>query len=235
MTALEDLTATRHTTDVIRDLPADERPRERLLAHGAATLSDAELLAILLGSGMRGCNAIQLARILLRDGMATLVEQDAGVIARQRGVGSAKGARIAAAFEISRRLASRAPGPFPRFEAEEFGAVLVRTVAHQKQERLGAAFLDSRNGIRRQREIFVGTVNSAMVSTRDIVRYALEENAVGVVLYHNHPSGNAQPSAEDVVFTRKAREALKLVDIDLADHLVIGAQTFWSMRMKGQV
>ena len=222
-------------TDVIRDLPADERPRERLLEHGAPTLSDAELLAILLGSGTRGCNAIQLARVLLRDGMATLVEQDARVIARHHGVGQAKGARIAAAFELSRRLAARTPNTAPRFEAEEFGAVLGRTIAHQKQERLGAAFLDSRNGIRRQREIFVGTVNSAMVSTRDIVRFALEENAVGVVLYHNHPSGNAQPSAEDVVFTRKAREALRLVDIDLVDHLVVCTQSFWSMRMKGQI
>lgn len=222
-------------TDVIRDLPRDDRPRERLLDHGAASLSDAELVAILLGCGIRGKNAVQLARELLRDGMGPLLRLDANVLARVSGVGAAKATRIAAAFEISRRLASGGSDVPGRFDPEDFGPMLVRTIGHERQERLGAAFLDSRNGIRRQREIFVGTINSALVSTRDIVRCAVEENAVGVVLYHNHPSGNPQPSAEDVVFTRKAREALRLVDIELADHIVVGADGFCSMKMKGQI
>ena len=220
-------------TDLIRDLPRDDRPRERMIEHGAASLSDAELLAVLLGSGTRGKNAIQLARELLRDGIAPLVQQEIVAIARVSGVGAAKAARIAAAFEISRRIATAETSHV--FEISDFGPMLVRTIAHQRQERLGAAFLDSRNCIRRQREIFVGTINSAMVSTRDIVRCAIEENAVAVVLYHNHPSGNAQPSAEDVVFTRKAREALKLVDMDLVDHIVVGHRSYHSMREKGQV
>lgn len=222
-------------TDLIRDLPPDDRPRERLIEHGADSLSDAELLALLLGSGTRGRNAIQLARDLLGDGMKPLLQKDPRVIAKVNGVGAAKAARLAAAFEIYRRLATAGAGTFQRFDAEEFGAVLIRTIGHERQERLGAAFLDARTAIRRQREIFVGTVNTAMVSTRDIVRYALEENAVGVVLFHNHPSGNPHPSAEDVVFTRKAREALHLVDIELVDHIVVGATSFCSMRSKGQI
>lgn len=222
-------------TDVIRDLPADERPRERMLEHGARSLSDAELLAVLLGSGTRGKNAIQLARELLNEGLQPLADREVQAIARVAGVGLAKAARIAAAVEISRRLASTPRALAQRFDCDDFGRMLVREVAHERQERLGAAFLDSRNGLRRRREIFVGTVNSAMVSTRDIVRMAIEENAVGLVLYHNHPSGNAQPSAEDVVFTRKAREALRLVDIDLVDHLVIGAQSYSSMRQQGHL
>jgi DNA repair protein RadC len=221
-------------TDLIADLPRDDRPRERLVEHGAATLSDAELLAVLLGSGTRGKNAIQLARELLRDGVADLARRDVRNLARTHGVGVAKAARIAAAFDLSRRLAVDRAQPQP-FDPETAGAMLVRSHAQRLQEHLGAFFLDSRHRILRQRDIFIGTVNSALVSTRDIIRFALDENAVGVVLFHNHPSGNPTPSAEDLVFTRKVKESLKLVDLDLVDHIVIGASSFCSMRQKGQI
>jgi DNA repair protein RadC len=221
-------------TDLIADLPRDDRPRERLVEHGAATLSDAELLAILLGSGTRGKNAIQLARELLGEGFADLARRDVRQLARTHGVGLAKAARIAAAFDLSRRLAADRAQPQP-FDPDTAGAMLVRSHAQRLQEHLGAFFLDSRHRMLRQRDIFVGTVNSALVSTRDIIRFALDENAVGVVLFHNHPSGNPTPSAEDLVFTRKVKESLRLVDIDLLDHLVIGATSFCSMRQKGQI
>ncbi len=159
-------------TDVISDMPLDDRPRERLLSHGPRTLSDAELVGILIGCGTMGKTDIA-------------------------------------------------------------GAELVRVLARQRQERLGAYFLDSRLRILRQREIFIGTVNSALVSTRDVLRFAVEENAVSVALYHNHPSGDPQPSAQDLEFTIKMRDSLKLADIELVDHLVIGAQRFVSMKRKG--
>jgi DNA repair protein RadC len=222
-------------TDLIADLPRDDRPRERLLEHGAATLSDAELLAILLGSGTRGKNAIQLARELLREGVADLGRRDVRHIARLRGVGLAKAARIAAAFDLSRRIVAIERAEPQPFDGERAGAMLVRTHSHHRQEHLGAFFLDSRHRLLHQRDIFVGTINSALVSTRDIIRFALEENAVAVVLFHNHPSGNPNPSAEDLVFTRKLRDSLHLVDIELTDHLVVGATSFCSMRQKGQI
>lgn len=221
--------------ELIADLPLDDRPRERLLTHGAETLSDAELVAILLGSGMRGKNAIQLARELLADGLSTLRRRNPSAVAKIAGIGPAKAARMAAAFEMARRLASGEPDQPPLYDPETFGRSLVTTYAHHVQERLGAAFLDSRRRILRQREIYVGTINHAAVSTRDVVRHALEENATAVVLYHNHPSGDPSPSAEDLMFTRKMSESLHLCDIDLADHIVIGAQRFHSMRMKGQI
>lgn len=222
-------------TDVIADLPPDDRPRERLLEHGAETLSDAELFAILLGSGVRGRNAIQLARDLLADGMTALRSHETRYLAGLRGVGPAKAARIAAAFEISRRLASGEPEDPPPYEATTLGPRLVAAIAHHAQERLGAAFLDSRQRILGQREIFVGTINSALVSTRDIIRFALLERASGVVVYHNHPSGNPGPSGEDVNFTRKLRQSLELVDIELVDHLIVGGQRWVSMAARGMV
>jgi DNA repair protein RadC len=220
-------------TDVISDMPLDDRPRERLLSHGPRTLSDAELVGILIGCGTMGKNAVQLARELLNGGMAELATREPSQLARANGMGTAKAARIVAAFEIARRLAAARPAEHPLFDPDIAGAELVRALARQRQERLGAYFLDSRMRILRQREIFIGTVNSALVSTRDVLRFAVEENAVSVALYHNHPSGDPQPSAQDLEFTIKMRDSLKLADIELVDHLVIGAQRFVSMKRKG--
>src|SRR5687767_3478295 len=159
--------------EMIADLPIDGRPRARLLNHGADTLSDAELIAILLGSGVPGKNAIQLAREMLQDGMSSLRRREPASIAKLSGVGPAKASRIAAAFEVARRLAATEPDTLPTFDPDAFGRALVSTYAHHVQERLGAAFLDSRQRILKQREIFVGTINHATVSTRDVLRYAL--------------------------------------------------------------
>jgi DNA repair protein RadC len=221
--------------ELIADMPMDERPRERMLMHGAETLSDAELLAILLGSGLRGKNAIQLARELLDDGFASLVRCDAGQLAKRSGVGAAKATRVVAAFEIANRLASHRTDDPPDFDADLFGGALIIRCARLNQERLGALLLDSRNRVIRDREIYVGTVDRAIVSTRDVVRFALDANAVGVVLYHNHPSGDPSPSSEDIAYTRRTRDSLHLIDIELVDHLIAGAHTFASMKRKGLI
>lgn len=222
-------------TELISDLPLDDRPRERLAAHGPETLSDAELLAVLLGSGARGKNAIQLARELLIDGMPALRTRELTEIAQTRGIGPAKAARITAAFEISRRLAAQESEASPHFDADALGRALIAGYAHHRQERLGIVLLDSRRRVIRQRDVFIGTISHALVSTRDIVRCALESNAASVVLYHNHPSGDPAPSADDLLFTRKMTDALKLVDLELVDHLIIGANRFYSMKQRGQL
>jgi DNA repair protein RadC len=221
-------------TDLICDLPADERPRERLLMHGAETLSSTELIAVLIGSGTRGKNALQLARELLgTTGVAALSTREVQQVAKTRGMGAAKAARIFAAFELSRRLTSKEIPELPLYELHEVGAKLVQTSSRHRQERLGALFLDSRRGILKQREIFRGTLNKALVSTREIIRYALEDDAAAIVLYHNHPSGNCTPSLEDRSFTTKMKESLALLDIELVDHLIVGSNAFYSMHTKG--
>ena len=220
-------------TDVIRDLPLGDRPRERMMMHGAATLSDAELLAVILGCGLPGQNAIELARHLLADGMHNLGRREVSSLAGVRGVGLAKAARIAAVFEMSNRIMSEQPEDPPPFDATTLGRKLVSSHGHHPQERLGATFLDSRHRIRGQREIYVGTVNNALVSTRDIIRYTLLDRATAVVIHHNHPSGDPTPSDDDIVFTKKLIQSLALADIELVDHLVIGSHRFVSMKQRG--
>jgi DNA repair protein RadC len=140
---------------------------------------------------------------------------------------------VAAAFELARRAAAEKPIEHPEFDVDLTGTALVSANIRQKQERLGAYFLDARNKIIVQREIFVGTVNQALISTRDILRLAVEENAVGVALYHNHPSGDPTPSGHDVEFTRRLHQALVAADIELVDHLITGKHSYLSMKRKG--
>jgi DNA repair protein RadC len=222
-------------TDVIRDLPHDDRPRERLLTHGAATLSDAELVGVVIGSGVPGLNAIQLARKLLERGLRALQQREIAQLASIRGVGPAKAARIAAVFELSRRIMSERPDDPPTFDLSSLGAKLVADYAHHRQERLGAAFLDSRHRVQQHREIYVGTTDRALVSTRDIIRIAILDGASAVVVYHNHPSGDPTPSEDDISFTRKLQYSLSTMDVDLLDHLIIGAHRYHSMKERGQL
>lgn len=215
------------TTSLIADMPSDERPRERLLAHGTRTLSDAELLALLIGTGTRGKSAVQVARELLDDGICQLGRRDVAELARVPGVGTAKATRIAAAFELSRRTSRGSTGV--KYEPNVFGESLIKT--HQfHQEHVGVALLDSHDVILKQQTIFVGTINNALVSPREIVRFAVLSNAAGVVLYHNHPSGNPAPSAHDSNFTRKLDDALALMDIELIDHMIVGTSKYYSMK-----
>ncbi len=220
-------------TDIISDMPLDDRPREKLLAHGARTLSDTELIALILGSGTLGKNALHLARELLSGGFKALASREPAQMARLYGMGNAKAARVAATFEIARRLLAEKPIEHPQFDTEITGAGLVRTMSRLWQERVGAYLLDSRHHILRQREIFIGTVTHAAVSTRDVIRAALEENAVAIALYHNHPSGDPTPSAYDIEYTSRLRDGLGLAEIELVEHLVIGRHGFFSMKRKG--
>lgn len=216
-------------THLIADMPVDERPRERLLMHGTSTLSNAELLALVLGTGMRGKSAVDLARELLRDGVRQLGRRDIAELARVPGIGNAKATRVAAAFELSRRTVTEdEPEPVP-YDPDTFGRMLVRT--HQfRQEHVGVALLDPYNVIIKQQIVFVGTINLAFVSPRDIVRVAVLSNATGLVVYHNHPSGNPKPSAHDLAFTKELRAALQLMDIELVDHVINGSRRYWSLK-----
>jgi DNA repair protein RadC len=219
--------------DMIADLPMKSRPRERLLQKGAEKLSDAELVAILLGSGTKGKNAIYLASELLgKEGLAGLERRTIPELLRARGMGPAKTARLLAAFELTRRLAEVAAeeGDDEQFfKPDTLARSLMRTYSHHAQEHLGALFLDSRHKILRRHELFRGTIDHAVVSTREIVRHALQENATGIVLFHNHPSGNPQPSLEDIHFTRKAKAALELVDLKLVQHMIVAGTRYYEM------
>lgn len=220
-------------TLIIRDMARDERPRERLMMHGAQTLSNAELLALFIGCGRPGKNAVDIARELLSEGLTRLTRREMSSLAKVPGIGVAKAARIVAAFEFARRVASGEPEEPPDFDHYSIGAKLVKDYGRMNQERLGAIVLDARHRVLKQRELFVGTINNALVSTGDIMRFVLLENGCAVVVYHNHPSGACVPSAEDESFTDKLRYSLSTADIELVDHLIIGAHGYFSMKQKG--
>jgi DNA repair protein RadC len=221
--------------DIIADLPMDDRPRERLLKHGAPTLSDAELLAILLGSGTTGKNVLELSRQVLIGGKTALARRGMKELVQIRGMGPAKAMRIAAAFELARRVAANDEEEplLPVFDMDALGRSLMgRFRDYGEQERLGAVFLDARKRVVKEQMIFAGTIDRAMVSTRDIIRIALEQRATGVVLFHNHPSGDTSPSAEDLSFTHKICAALDLCDIKLVDHLIVAPRRYLSMAQR---
>jgi DNA repair protein RadC len=206
-----------------------------MFTHGARTLSDAELLAVILGTGIEGKNAMHLARELLAEGLQSLRRTDLARLAHARGVGPVKTARIAATLELANRIAQPPHQDLPPYDPTTLGMELVKTYGLYAQERFGAALLDARHRVMKHQEIFIGTLDRALVSTREILRFAVVERGKGVVIYHNHPSGDPAPSDEDILFTRKLRESLEMADIDLVDHLVIGDHRFVSLRQRGDL
>jgi len=217
---------------MIADLPIEDRPRERLHKNGTRSLSDAELLAILLGSGTEGKSAIELAREMLNDGggVSMMARNEVDQLTKTRGIGLAKASRIAAAFELGRRSAVQEVKVAPAYDATALARRAMARMRDFVQEHLMGVFLDHRGRVLREREIYVGTIDRAVVSTRDVLKLALDANATGVVLYHNHPSGDATPSAEDREFTDRMAEVLALANMRLVDHLVIGRKVFTSLK-----
>jgi DNA repair protein RadC len=220
----------------VREMPADERPRERLLAHGSAGLADSELLAILLRVGKPGIPALELARRVLEDagGLAALPGSTPEEL-RRTGLGPAQTATVLAGIELARRLsrarlAEREPLARPAAAAR----YLALRYADRRQEVMGALYLDTRNRLLGEDETYRGTLNRAAVEPRALLRRGLELAAAGLLLFHTHPSGDPSPSAEDLAFTRRLAEAGDIVGIRLVDHLVLGAGGAWvSLRQRG--
>ena len=209
----------------ITDWPELERPREKLLAQGAAVLSDAELLAIFLRTGIKGVSAVDLARDLLSrfDGLRPLLESSQDEFCEAPGLGPAKYAQLQAVLEMSRRhlMASLPRGDL----MESPNAVrqyLVAQMRHHQQEVFACLFLDNKHRIIRFEPMFFGTIDAASVYPREVVKKALSVNAAAVILAHNHPSGVAEPSLADKQITRRLIDALLLVDIRVLDHMIVG-------------
>lgn len=221
----------------IRDLPCDDRPRERLSRVGAASLSNEELLSLLLGSGTRGESALDRARSLLagRGGLVGLAGMSGAELRRERGIKNARAAVIEAAFELGRRLSTEALAPRDLFgEPGLVKEYLRRARGDGAQERTGALFVNARNRLLKDDpDIYRGTLDRAVVEPREILKRALLVNAAGVILYHNHPSGDPAPSREDREFTRRLAAASESVGVRLLDHIVVGRSGCISFREAG--
>ncbi len=221
----------------IHDLPSEERPRERLLRLGPAALSNEELVSLLLRTGIPGSSALDRARGLLsaHGGLAGLSLLGPEELLNERGVGPTRACAIAAAVEIARRLPAAALGGRDLLHSPDLvKEFLRRAQADDAQERTGALFLNARNRLlRNDAEIYRGTLDRAVVEPREILRRALLTKAAGVILYHNHPSGDPSPSREDREFTRRLAAAAEAVGVRLLDHIVVGREACVSFREAG--
>lgn len=219
----------------IKDWPLDERPREKLLARGAGALSDAELLAVCLGSGTRGRSAVDLGRDLVQQagGLRALLGGEAPPL---RGLGAAKRARLAAALELARRCLAedltRADFLGSPHDSAEF--LHARLTAYPV-EVFACVFLDNRHRVIAFEELFRGTLDGAHVHAREVVRACLKHNAAAVIFAHNHPSGVAEPSETDRAVTAELRGALALVGVRVLDHFVIGSGRPVSLAQRGMM
>ncbi len=217
----------------IKDMEKNERPRERLQRLGPQALRTEELLAILLRVGMPGESAIDMGRRLLHDfhGLRGIHRAGYPALKQARGIGPAKASQILAAIELGRRLAQSAAPQRPAIHAPADAADLVMyEMSALPQEHLRVIALNTRNQVLEILEIYKGSVNSAQVRIGEIFKGLIQHDATGFILVHNHPSGDPTPSPDDVALTRSVREAGKLLDIELLDHLVIGAGRFVSLK-----
>jgi len=215
----------------IADIPVDERPRERMARGGAAALSDAELVALLIEPGRRGKSSLDIARELVADGLLALARREWIPGKPVGSLGPGRVARIAAALELGRRIATlSATSSEPVSGAAEVARALIARYAHRVQETLGGIYLDARNRIVSEREIFVGTLSSASVSPRDVFRHALHDHAASVIVFHNHPSGDPSPSPQDLAFTRRLVEAGQALDVPVLDHVIVASSGFVSLK-----
>ena len=220
----------------MRVWPESERPRERLYFNGPTALADAELLAIQLGSGRRGKDAVAVAREVLAayGSLADIAGCEVVELARLPGVGRGKGARLAATFELTRRLRARTPGArTPLGSPAEVYAAFGPLMEDLKREVFRIALLDARNGLVRDIVISEGTLSASLVHPREVFKPAILESAASVILLHNHPSGDPTPSREDIRLTRQLVECARLLDLNIHDHVVIGRGRFISLAERG--
>jgi DNA repair protein RadC len=220
----------------IRELPAAERPRERLAMRGAGGLSSAELIGLLWGSGSHGRSAIDLAEDALarHDGLTGLARATDLELDAVPGVGKAKAAQLTAAFELGRRLLSDWPvGRWTIRSPRDVADRLMLQMGRLEREELRVVMLNTKNVVLRVSTVYQGNVSSSLVRVGELFRDAVRLNASGVILVHNHPSGDPTPSPDDLHLTAEALAAGRLLDIDLLDHLIVGHDAFVSLRDRG--
>jgi len=224
------------TTRAIRELPAAERPRERLRLRGAAGLTAAELVGLVWGSGCRGVNAVELASRALaeHDGLAGLARAAGSELDAMPGIGPARVAQLEAAFELGRRLL--ADWPSERWiirSPADLAERLVLQMGRLEREELRVVLLNTKNVVLRVVTVYQGNVSASLVRVGELFRDAVRLNASGAILVHNHPSGDPTPSPDDLHLTAEALAAGRLLDIEVLDHLVIGHDRYVSLRDRG--
>jgi DNA repair protein RadC len=217
----------------VKEMPVEERPRERLARVGPQALSTAELLAIILRTGTGGENVLAMASRILStfDGLGGLARADFAQLTAERGLGPAKTAQILATMEIGRRLMAEAPEEGWQIRAPSDAAhILLPVIGHKEQEHFVVLYLDTRNRVTSREILYKGSLNTSLVRIAEVFRGAVRRNCAALIVAHNHPSGDPNPSPEDVALTRRLVDAGKLLEVDVLDHLVIGQNRYVSLR-----
>ncbi len=221
---------------VLAEMPAEDRPRERLLKYGASALTNAELLAILLNTGLKGESVMMVAERLLREfggfpGLMTMSAQELGTV---HGMGPAKAAKLKASMEIANRVMASVPTQRPRIVTpDDIMNLIGLEMALLEQEQLRVVMLNTRNEVTNIRTLYQGTTNQANVRIAEVFREAIRLNAVAIVVAHNHPSGDPTPSSADIELTRLLYDAGQTLDVKLMDHMIIGHGRHVSMKRLG--
>lgn len=225
-----------NSIELIKEIPSDERPYEKCRQHGPGALSDAELLAVILRTGSKGMSSLSLARKLIqseqcKDGIQGISNFTLKELMKLKGIGIVKGIQILCVGELSRRIAKStakkrlsftSPGSIADYYMED--------LRHEKQEKIVLVLLDTRGNFISDKYIFSGSISQSLASPREIFLEALKQEAVNVVLLHNHPSGDPTPSREDVAMTARVAQCGRLLDIPLTDHIIIGDRKYVSFR-----
>lgn len=233
---MADNDATTLYAPTIKELPLPERPRERLARLGPTALSTAELLAIVLRTGVDGENVLHLAsRLLARyGGVSGLARASLSELVAERGLGPAKAAQLQAALELGRRLLLAAPEERLQIRTPaDVAQLLMAEMGYLEQEHFQVLYLDTRNRVLGSEPVYKGSLNQSQIRVGEVYREAVRRNCASIICAHNHPSGDPAPSPEDVAVTRELVAAGKLLGIELLDHLIIGQQRWVSMRERG--
>lgn len=223
---------------MIRDFPQDERPRERFIKNGPQSLSNHELLAILLRTGTKDESVLQLSNRLLTnfEGLRLLKAATLEEITEIKGIGQAKAIQILAAVEIGRRIANLNYTERYVIRSPEDGAnYVMNDMRFLSQEHFVCLYLNTKNQVLHKQTIFIGSLNASIVHPREVFREALKRSAASIICLHNHPSGDPAPSREDIEVTKRLVECGKMLGIELLDHLIIGENKFVSLKEKGYV
>jgi DNA repair protein RadC len=221
----------------IQDIPEEERPRERLIRNGPESLSNAELLGVILRTGSNKENVVSLSsRILSEYSIKQLSLANVSRLMQVHGVGKAKAAQIAAVFELSRRLETFVEEPKRKIcSPKDVYTLMYPKMREQKKEKFITLCLDTKNQILREEVISTGSLNASIVHPREVFKSALMESSASVIMIHNHPSGDPSPSREDIMVTEKLVEGGKLLGIDVLDHIIIGDGRYVSLKDEGFV
>lgn len=220
----------------MKDVPKEDRPRERMLKAGAAHLSNQELIAILLGSGTKSEPVTSLAaRVLMHfEGLKLLKDATIEELTAIKGIGTAKGVQLLAAIELGKRMHRHQPAERYVIRSPEDGAnYVMEEMCTLKQEHFVALFLNTKHQVIHRQTIFIGSLNASIVHPREVFREAIKRSSAAIIVIHNHPSGDPSPSQEDIHVTRRLYEAGKMIGIELLDHLIIGDRKFVSLKEKG--